>query len=704
MVKRRYSNICGSRRGLLARSLNRKSKIQNLKSKMKMVLLLLLTLCFVPGLAGPVHGGDVAVIKSSGADVYQESLEGFRQTIRHRIVAEYDMREEFERGRKALAKLQSTVNPNLIFTLGPSALQVAADKTNSLPVVYAMVFNPSSIIGAERKNITGVSMNVSVKETVKIFSELSPKIRRVGVVFNPAKTGYLVMQATLAARKQGMELITREIRSTKTAIQAVRSLQDKIDALWVLPDETVLADEVLQYMLLFSYQNKIPVLGLSERHTQMGALLSLSYGSSKDMGRQAGEIANRIFRGSKPESIPYTTPRQVKLTANLKAARKLEVEIPDSILGKADNAVNAPVYEDGDWWVFRVEKEGTPPKEYRVTYKNGKFVSDDPDFLTGNEDRDSLVFDPLVSVHLSDSQRRGLDFPLIQGKKWSFLYRHTGGYSGVFRWWSTDAEVIGLVPEPMETPAGKFEVIEIRRTDWAKGTRELTYFYSPETKSVVKVLRAGTRKWGEVKQQRRLELIKYGHKEPVVQAPVYEDGDWWVFRVQEDQKRPWNARVTYKDGKFESDVPFFLRGEDNPENPRFLAFASVYLNDPQRKWLDFPLVPDKKWSFRYPFEVGGTFFRDKYRVAEAEVVGPVAQPMKTPAGSFNVIKIRRTDWGGKGWSDLTYNYSPETKSVVKLTADRSGGNSERHYEMELIKYGRGATTSEQPVVKAPTNR
>jgi hypothetical protein len=150
-----------------------------------------------------------------------------------------------------------------------------------------------------------------------------------------------------------------------------------------LPDETILVTEVVQYMLLFSSRNKVPVLGLSEKQTQMGALLSLSYGSSRDMGRQAGEMANRILGGSKPARIPYTTPRQVKLTVNLRAAQKLGVEIPNRVLERADNAVKEPVYKDGDWWVFRVKTDdGNPPEEYRVTYKNGKFESDAPDFLT----------------------------------------------------------------------------------------------------------------------------------------------------------------------------------------------------------------------------------------------------------------------------------------------------------------------------------
>lgn len=129
-----------------------------------------------------------------------------------------------------------------------------------------------------------------------------------------------------------------------------------------------------------------------------------------------------------------------------------------------------------------------PQEKYRVTYRNGRFESSDPDFLTGNADPDSLVFGPLVSVHLYDSEKRNLDFPLIPGKEWTFNYRHIGSHSGRRRLYWAEAEVIGPLRNPVETPAGRFKVIEIRRTDTAIGRRKLTYFYSPETKSVVKFI------------------------------------------------------------------------------------------------------------------------------------------------------------------------------------------------------------------------
>ncbi len=92
--------------------------------------------------------------------------------------------------------------------------------------------------------------------------------------------------------------------------------------------------------------------------------------------------------------------------------------------------------------------------------------------------------------------------------------------------------------------------------------------------------------------------------------------------------------------------------------------------------------------------------------AEAEVIGPVTQPVETPAGKFKVFEIRRTDYSGSV-GELIYFYSPRTKSVVKLTIDRA---TERRwergyrYKMELIEFGRGAPVVKAPVVKAPTSK
>lgn len=334
-------------------------KAYNCPQRLRYLLLPLVILASVAWPVGAVASKNVAVIMSADVDAYREALRGFKGKLDFpAIVAEYNMEGYFERGRKILTEIQTKVKPDLIFAVGTLALQVVAHQVTDVPVIYAMVLNPPNIVGAGAKNITGASINVPVKQPIRLFKQLGPQIRRVGVIFNRANTGYLVRQADAVAREQGLQLITKEIRSPREAIQALDSLQEEgIDVLWILPDQTVLAPEVVQRLLLFSYRRKVPLLGLSKRQAEMGALFSLSFASSEDIGRQAGELANRIVGGKAVAEIPYTTARRVHLTANLKAAQKLGMEIPKSILEMAHTIIPSDVGITPDWMKFDPQKQ-----------------------------------------------------------------------------------------------------------------------------------------------------------------------------------------------------------------------------------------------------------------------------------------------------------------------------------------------------------
>jgi putative tryptophan/tyrosine transport system substrate-binding protein len=290
-------------------------------------------------MASPAAAARVAVLMSAKVAEYEEALKGFKEATPHQIAAVYDMDGDLDRGRKQLTEIEEKVKPDLIFAVGTWALQAVVSRPPSIPVVYAMVLNPPSVVRAETKNVTGASMNVPVEQSIRLFKQLGPQIKRIGIIFNPAKTGYLVKRAQLVARDEGLELVTREIGSAKEVIGALESLQDGIDALWIVPDETILSQAVVQQMLLYSYRRRVPLLGLSDRHAQMGALFSLSFASGEDIGRQAGELAQAILTGRAVADVPYTSARKFYLTVNLKTAQKLGLEIPQAILTRAANVI-----------------------------------------------------------------------------------------------------------------------------------------------------------------------------------------------------------------------------------------------------------------------------------------------------------------------------------------------------------------------------
>ncbi len=299
-----------------------------------------LVLLLLSSPAGTAAGADVAVILSAKVGAYQEAVRGFRESQSHRIVASYDMKGEFERGREILAEIETEVRPDLIFAVGVWALQLIAAEGSELPVIYAMVLNPPTVVGSEQTHITGASMNVSVEDTLRLFKQLSPEIRRVGALFSEESTGYLIRDASEAARQAGLELVAEEIDSSREAISALNALQERgMDALWILPDEATLAPRVMEHLLLFSYRKKVPLIGLSERHAEMGALLSVSFASSEDIGRQAAELAGRILEEDRGKEVPFTRAREVNLVVNLKTARKLGLEVPESLVSMASTVI-----------------------------------------------------------------------------------------------------------------------------------------------------------------------------------------------------------------------------------------------------------------------------------------------------------------------------------------------------------------------------
>ena len=264
-----------------------------MRTPLTIVLVLMLSLA---AMASPAEAARVAVLLSAKVSEYEDALKGFREATPHQIAAVYDMDGDLDRGRKLLAEIEEKIKPDLIFAVGIWALQAVVSRPPSVPVVYAMVLNPPSVLGADAKNVTGASMNVPVEQPIRLFKQLGPQVKRIGVIFNRNRTGYLVRQAQAVAREEGLELVTREVSSPKEVVAALESLQDGIDALWIVPDETTLSQAVVQQMLLFSYRKRIPLLGLSERHAQMGP-------SSRCRSRAGRTSAGRRASSLRPYSV-----------------------------------------------------------------------------------------------------------------------------------------------------------------------------------------------------------------------------------------------------------------------------------------------------------------------------------------------------------------------------------------------------------------
>lgn len=111
-------------------------------------------------------------------------------------------------------------------------------------------------------------------------------------------------------------------------------MKGEVDALWMLPDTTVVTPESIEFLLLFSLTNRIPILTFSDKYVQMGAIMALDI-DPYDLGRQGGDLVRRILSGTPVEQVQRAEPRSIVMTVNAKVARKLGLTLSEEALGRA---------------------------------------------------------------------------------------------------------------------------------------------------------------------------------------------------------------------------------------------------------------------------------------------------------------------------------------------------------------------------------
>ncbi len=279
-------------------------------------------------LSPPAAPGEIFVVQSLPIKPYNDALQGFRsvcKTKMNKLVGpELSESEIIANVRKK--------RPELILAIGMDSL-LKLNMIKDVPIVYLMVLNPKTL-HRDGGNITGVSMNIAPEKQFSIIREVLPHIRKIGILFDPDKTGFYVGRAYNAASLMGMELLTKKVHSSREAVAAMDGLKGKVDALWLLPDTTVVNPATIDLLLLSSIENKIPVITFSDKYAEKGALISMEV-DAVESGKQAGEMALRILGGEDVKGIMDEDSRDSVLTVNLIVAKKMGIPINANVIKHA---------------------------------------------------------------------------------------------------------------------------------------------------------------------------------------------------------------------------------------------------------------------------------------------------------------------------------------------------------------------------------
>src|SRR5204863_1717241 len=277
---------------------------------------------------------DIAILQSSDIAAYREAIAGLKATGPiGAIYTEYDAQGDLELGKKLARKLRAS-NVSLVVAVGLKAALAAKVEIVDVPIVYMMILDPlkHQLTAA---NMTGTLLEVPVDRQLKIMRTFLPTLHRLGSLYDPAKTSSRMKDAVQQATVNDFQLKGLPVESDKDVPQQLRTLLPEVEALWLIPDSTVLTNESIRFILESSLGHQIPVIGFSPEFTRLGALLSMSI-SYGDVGRETGLLAKRILDGERLLPLNPVPIERFKITVNLKTARFLGITIPKELTSLID--------------------------------------------------------------------------------------------------------------------------------------------------------------------------------------------------------------------------------------------------------------------------------------------------------------------------------------------------------------------------------
>jgi len=255
----------------------------------------------------------VVVVKSSPLSAYAQVVAGFSAEVKAQV------EEVTLDDADALKKVSK---PALVLAIGPAAAVAARKQLGDVPMLFTMVpyFEKYEIEG---QNTTGIALTSDLSMELSALRAIQPRARRIGIVNDPRFSKAMLENASSAASARGLKLVSLELDSPTKLEKVLSGARGQVDALLIISDKTVGNATVVERLLSWSLEEKLPAIGLAPAQVKQGALFALSP-APLSIGQQAGRLANRVLvEKIDPGALAVANPEGLELNLNLTTAKKL---------------------------------------------------------------------------------------------------------------------------------------------------------------------------------------------------------------------------------------------------------------------------------------------------------------------------------------------------------------------------------------------
>lgn len=239
-------------------------------------------------------------------------------------------------------KLVDNGNELLIGIATPAA-QGLANATTELPIIMGAVTDP---VGANLVtdlknpggNITGVSDQTPVADTVSLIKEITPDAKTIGVLYssNEDNSKIQVAEFKAAAEEAGYTVLEYAVASSNELASTVEVASSKVDALFTPVDNTVAS--AFSTVVSVANKSKTPIFTSVEDMVEGGGIASVTL-SQYDLGVATGKMTAKILDGANPADTPVQIFNEGTVVVNQKVAKELGITLSDDVINQASKVI-----------------------------------------------------------------------------------------------------------------------------------------------------------------------------------------------------------------------------------------------------------------------------------------------------------------------------------------------------------------------------
>jgi putative tryptophan/tyrosine transport system substrate-binding protein len=253
---------------------------------------------------------------------------------------------DLDRFRRYAAELVA-LSPDVVLASAGSIVGAFQQASRTVPIVFVTTIDPVGggwveSLSRPGTNATGfASFEFSMSgKWLELLKEIAPGVKRVAVIRDPAvpagSGGFAAIQAV--APSFGVELTPIGVRSADEIERGITTFARSANGGLIIVGPPSSVQRHRDLIATLAARHRLPAVYPSRLFITDGGLVS--YGADPlDQYRRAADYVDRILKGEKPADLPVQAPTKYELVINLKTAKALGLEVPPTVLARADEVI-----------------------------------------------------------------------------------------------------------------------------------------------------------------------------------------------------------------------------------------------------------------------------------------------------------------------------------------------------------------------------